>query len=134
MANILVVDDESLLLNLVAMVLRCDSHIVTAVSDPIAALKSMQDGGTNFDLILTDVTMRPIDGFEFAKRLGHLGVDCPMIFMSGYIAGSYDIADSVGTRAVLEKPFTAAALRRAVGRSLANSTTANAARFSFSSI
>jgi DNA-binding NtrC family response regulator len=134
MANILVVDDESPLLNLVAMVLRRDSHVVTAVSDPIAALKSMYDGDTNFDLILTDVSMSPVDGFEFAKRLGHLGVDCPMIFMSGNSITSSAIADSVGIGLVLEKPFTTTALRGAVGRSLASNSRAKAARGSFNSV
>jgi DNA-binding NtrC family response regulator len=133
MANILVIDDESHLLDLVAMVLRRDSHVVTAVSDPIAALKSLHDGAANFDLILTDVSMSPVNGFEFARRLVHLGIDCPMIFMSGYgsAAGAFD---SVDTDRVLEKPFTSAALRGVVGRSLARNSRAKAARISSNSI
>jgi CheY-like chemotaxis protein len=38
MANILVIDDESVLLTLISNTLRLDGHTVTALSEPLAAL------------------------------------------------------------------------------------------------
>jgi CheY-like chemotaxis protein len=40
-------------------------------------------GAEEIALVLTDVEMGPISGFEFVKRLGHKGIDIPTLFMSG---------------------------------------------------
>jgi DNA-binding NtrC family response regulator len=118
MANILVIDAESLLLDLVSTVLRLDGHSVTAMSDPMAALNWFRNNDAVIDLILTDISLKPINGFELATRFGKLGLDCPVIYMSGYSSISGVIVGSMGERSVIDKPFTASELRRAVGRVL----------------
>jgi DNA-binding NtrC family response regulator len=111
-AHILVVDDENIVLNLIATVLRTDGHTVTALSDPSLASDCFNIAA--IDLILTDVTMKPISGFELVKRLTILGFDGRVLFMSGFSNLSAAISQSLGERALLEKPFTAMELRKAV--------------------
>jgi CheY-like chemotaxis protein len=119
MANILAIDDESILLALISATLRRDGHNVTAMTDPLAAVDSFISGRAAVDLLLTDVTMKPISGFEVLTRLVSAGFDGPVLFMSGYSALSGCVAESLGVRAVIEKPFTAPQLRAAVARALA---------------
>jgi two-component system cell cycle sensor histidine kinase/response regulator CckA len=119
MANILVIDDESLVLDLISATLRRDGHNVTAMADPLAAIDAFINGRLAIDLLLTDVSMSPISGFEIFKRMLSAGFDGPVLFMSGYSALSGAIVGSLGERAIIEKPFTAAELRAAVGRAVA---------------
>jgi len=118
MANILVIDDDPVLLDLISTILRQVGHQVTAIADPAEACESFCAGDA-IDLLLTDITMRPISGFEVVKRLTFLGFHGSILFTSGYPALSGAVASALGERAIIEKPFTAAQLRSAVGRSLA---------------
>ena len=115
-ARLLVVDDENIVLDLIATVLRTDGHTVTALSDP--SMASDCPNIAAIDLILTDVTMTPFSGFELVKRLTILGFDGRVLFMSGFSNLSAAISQSLGERALLEKPFTAMELRKAVNRIL----------------
>jgi DNA-binding NtrC family response regulator len=118
LANILVIDDEPVLLGLVSTALRRDGHQVTAMDDPLAATAAYKSGGLPVDLLLADVSLRPISGFEIFKRFMKAGFNGPVLFMSGYPAVSGIIVESIGARAVLEKPFTAPELRSAVRQAL----------------
>ncbi len=119
MANILVIDDEVMLLDLISNTLRLDGHHVTAMSDPLAVLEFQRAGQSPVDLLLSDISMKPISGFELVKRLTKAGFNSPVLFTSGYPALSEAVANGLGERSVIEKPFTAAQLRAAVRRALA---------------
>lgn len=118
MANILLIDKEPVLLDVISNTLRLDGHDVTAVRDPLAALASHETGRNVIDLLLTDIDMKPISGFEVVNRLGRNGFTGSVLFMSEYSTLAAAVARSLGERAILEKPFTAVQLRSAVAKSL----------------
>jgi CheY-like chemotaxis protein len=69
MARILVVDDTAQSLALIELYLRGTEFDVVAASDGHAAIEaSLQQ---TFDVILLDVAMPGIDGFEVCRRLDH---------------------------------------------------------------
>ena len=119
MAHILVIDDESILLDLISRTLRQTGHTVTAMSDPIAAMGSFSEGKPPVDLVLTDVDMRPINGFELVRRVTKAGFKGPALFMSGYPDLASAMAYSADLYSFIDKPFTIHQLRAAVGRILA---------------
>jgi DNA-binding NtrC family response regulator len=122
MANIFVIDDEQLLLSLISTTLRLDGHNVTAFQDPLSLVEA--DGHLPIDLLLTDVEMKPINGFEVVKRLNLRGFTGPVLFMSGYSYPPSAISGIIGRRTVIEKPFTSGQLRAAVSEALTNARTA----------
>ena len=67
MARILVVDDNRTNLDLMVYLLEAFGHIATGHIDPLAALDPAQH--VSYDLILCDVLMPKVDGFEFARRI-----------------------------------------------------------------
>jgi DNA-binding NtrC family response regulator len=122
MARILVVDDEPVVLELITLALQLQGHDVTAVGDPLSAFDPTCVSPANIDLLVTDVNMKPITGFEVVSRLVELGFQGQVLFMSGYSALSVANSGKPGKSAIIEKPFTVETLREAVGKALAGNT------------
>jgi CheY-like chemotaxis protein len=106
---ILVVDDEEHMLNTVRFILESDGfRVMTARNGEEArelALR-MKGKGTRFDLVLTDIQMPGITGVELVDQLRGLGVDAPVLVMTGYnTKGTADELRRKGLGEVLEKPF-----------------------------
>jgi len=77
-----------------------------------------------FDLVVTDLDMRPMSGLQLLRELRKKHITCPVIFTSGHHGLAEIIADSYGQNASIEKPFTAAelciAVRGELGRAKRN--------------
>ena len=116
MGNFLVIDDEPALLALAIAALRKDGHTVHAVSNPLEAIE-ICTAKDDFDLVIIDINMEPIGGFEVVYRLRLNSVNSPVLFMTGgWIASA--IAERIGHRSIIDKPFTALQFRRAVNNML----------------
>ncbi|NMM62815.1 response regulator transcription factor [Clostridium sp. P21] len=115
MARILVIDDEKDILVLVKNVLAKDGHVVTIVSDA-KAIKVNEY--TKYDLILLDVMMPDIDGFELCKKIRDL-VDSPILFLTAKTMES-DImfGFGIGGDDYIKKPFGTGELRARVNAHL----------------
>ena len=66
MANILVVDDENAMLQLIKRILEKDAHIVKLQADAKAVLDM---DFRRYDLILLDVMMPDVNGFELCNQI-----------------------------------------------------------------
>lgn len=67
MASMLVIDDNAMNLELMIYLLRAFGHDAQGRADSIAGLAAALEG--NFDVVLTDVLMPGIDGYEVARRM-----------------------------------------------------------------
>jgi signal transduction histidine kinase/CheY-like chemotaxis protein len=115
---ILIVDDDRTILRLCQRLLeRSAYHVVTAL-DPFDALSIVEQ--QKVDLLLSDIRMPRMDGFELIKRAKQLQPDLPVLLMTGY--GSIDTAIQAlhrGVDGLILKPFASAAeLTEAVYRIL----------------
>lgn len=66
MARILVVDDNAANLELMVYLLRAFGHSPHGVSSALDGLLETKNG---YDLILSDIRMPDMDGYEFARRV-----------------------------------------------------------------
>lgn len=66
--RLLLVDDSTFFRNLLKPLLQSSGYEVTTVSDATAALK-LRDEGAIFDLIISDIDMPGLSGFEFAEEV-----------------------------------------------------------------
>jgi DNA-binding response OmpR family regulator len=114
MATILVIEDELILLGLISSTLRQDGHVVIEASDPMEALSVANDRKQEINLILTEVSTKPITGLELATRLVRQKIPIPVLFMSGFHSVAGVLTRSLGERTLIEKPFTAPELKKAV--------------------
>ena len=80
MFQILVVEDDKDLNRTVCAFLNASGYQATGCLDANDAYDAMY--GTMFDLIISDIMMPGIDGFEFAKTVRSLNENIPILFMT----------------------------------------------------
>lgn len=111
MAKILVVDEAPDILNLVVRRLQRAGHKAKGASNAAEACAFVGDNGAP-DLVVLDVTMPDVDGFELLKLLREQTAvdDLPAIFLSARVEPE-DIAAGLALDAVyLTKPYVGSAL------------------------
>lgn len=81
MFKILVVEDEPELNKVVCTYLDRNGYEAVGCLDANAAYDEMY-GGTVFDLIISDIMMPSVDGFEFAKNVRELDENIPILFVT----------------------------------------------------
>lgn len=115
MARVLIVDDEQAILDALSRVLQRDGHTVTCLSDPTQApAKDL----SRFDLIITDVMMPAMDGFELVRCIRDR-VDCPILFLTAKTEeGDAVVGYGMGADDYIRKPCGAAELRAKVAAHL----------------
>jgi CheY-like chemotaxis protein len=89
MARILIVDDKKFILDITKRLLKEIRHDVEVASSATEALEILNND-TNmfpFDLIISDIDMPGINGFEFWEILRQMNIKIPIIAYSG---GMYD--------------------------------------------
>lgn len=82
-AKVLLIDDSDFFRNMLRPVLTVAGYNVTAVSSAAAALALMEDG-VMFDMVVSDIEMPDMNGFDFAKEVkkGGAWVDTPLVALS----------------------------------------------------
>lgn len=102
--NILVVDDEPGVRDMLADALRMQGYATSVASDGHAAIREIHEN--HFDLVISDVNMPKLNGFELLQRIRASGNETPVILLTA----RGDRADvAVGFRAgaddYVTKPF-----------------------------
>ena len=131
MANILAVDDDIAILNMIENVLIKDSHTVTKIDDPT---KLESDTLSRYDLILLDVMMPGIDGFELCSKIRNQ-VDCPILFITAKTDETSLVNGlALGADDYICKPFGVMELRARIGAHLRREKREHVARLSLGRI
>ena len=103
--RLLLVEDEPEILNLLRDMLRLKGHRVVAMSDGEKALELIDS--SQFDLVLTDLGMPVVSGWEIAKRAKAKNPKIPVVMITGWGAQYEDIdLASRGVDLMLAKPLS----------------------------
>ncbi len=78
--SILVVDDSEMVRNYHGFILGMFKYQVFTAENGMIALEKVLSG--NFDLIVTDINMPKMDGYEFIKRIRESEINVPIIVIS----------------------------------------------------
>jgi DNA-binding NtrC family response regulator len=119
--HILLVDDEVALAQATSLSLSRAGYRVTEVHSAREALAAFAQQPGGIDLVVTDLTMPGMNGIDLTNSLHEIRPELPIILASGFTGTrTAHFARGPGQRAVLQKPFTAEALARAVHQILAS--------------
>jgi CheY-like chemotaxis protein len=118
-ASILIAEDEEMVRSTLDGILRLGGGYVTDMaSDGQEALKKIKNN--TYDLVLLDISMPKIDGYEVLKQARALHPRMPMVFISGK-ASPEKIMESLSAHdltAFIEKPFAMERVLDVVARAL----------------
>lgn len=126
--KILVVDDEQDLCEILSFNLRNEGFEVATANSAEDALTLLEaSGGNGVDLILLDVMMEQMSGYEMAQKLRQKGDNTPIIFLTARDAHDDQLAGfASGADDYITKPFAfdtvLARIRAVLKRSQPNHT------------
>jgi two-component system cell cycle sensor histidine kinase/response regulator CckA len=116
---VLIVEDDDRVRRLCVRILRRLGYRVHEVKDAERAVRFVEGSSENIDLLLTDIVMPGMNGWDLAQRVQERLPDIKTLFMTGYSS------EAVGHESILpddepilQKPFTPQALAQAVRRVL----------------
>ena len=103
-ASILVVDDESEILQTFRRRLRLEDFDVELANGPSEALEKMRD--TLFPIVISDIKMPGMSGIELLSELKRINPLCNVIMITGY-SSMANVVECLGHGAVdyFVKPF-----------------------------
>jgi two-component system OmpR family response regulator len=135
-ARLLVVDDEPNIRELLSASLRYAGFDVTTASDGAEALTAAR--ASRPDLLVLDVMMPGVDGFEVVRRLRGEGLQCPVLFLTARDSTDDKITGlTLGGDDYVTKPFSleeVIARIRAILRRHAGAGAADPSRLAFADI
>lgn len=106
-ATVLVVDDEASIVDAVTTSLRYEGYEVEVASTGRAALLAAHEKSP--DLVILDVMLPDLDGFEVTRRLRAEGMQAPILFLTAKDALEHKVTGlSVGGDDYVTKPFALA--------------------------
>jgi DNA-binding NtrC family response regulator len=117
--SLLIIDDDTNLLEMETEILQRLGYRVTAFDAPLEALEYYRANRKDIDLIITDQTMPKITGARLAKQLIEIDPDVRIILCTGYSEVlSEKEATSIGIGAFLMKPVNIGKLAKTVRKML----------------
>ncbi len=104
MAHIIIVDDEPHLVMIMSKLLEAKQHKITGISESDAAEQLLKNN--DYDLMITDVRMNPINGMELLKQARRERPKMPVIMITAYHSPELSRhAKRQGAYAYFPKPF-----------------------------
>ena len=120
-ARILLVDDETPLLQLLEKYLQRQGHQVQTYSTSPEALRSFEESPANYDLVIADLGMPDMPGDTMLRRMLAVRPDIPILICSGSPFFVSTLPKTLAKHVVfLQKPFAPKMLSEAIDKLLAS--------------
>ncbi len=103
-ARILVIDDEDSVRDVLSQMLRAKGHQVVAAASGEEGIEQFEKG--TFDLVLTDLGMPKISGWEVGKAVKKMNPGIPVAMITGWgMELNRDKMSESGIDLIISKPF-----------------------------
>ena len=101
--RILVVDDEVINQKIIGSILKSAGYDVDIASDGVIAL--MQIAKEKYDLVLSDIAMPNLDGYQMLEYMKGHNINIPLIFLSGHTSSEHEEKGlKMGAAEYIKKP------------------------------
>ena len=103
--RILLVDDDPAILDMLKQSIETLGYQVTAFQSSRQALDEFRNAPTNYDLVVTDMTMPEMTGFELSKQILKQNPCMPIVLCTGYSELiTKEKAEAIGIKGFIMKP------------------------------
>ncbi len=118
-ANVMVVDDELAVLKVARTALERAGYQVQVAASGAEAIELLRARASSFDLIVLDLSMPGMSGFETLAEMRVLDAEVPVLLASGYgEAVMRQRSEGLSVAGFVQKPFTSKILREKVAMHL----------------
>ncbi|MEW6702440.1 MAG: response regulator [Bacteroidota bacterium] len=115
--NILIIDDEQVVINSISKIAEEEGFSFDSVNDASLALKKIST--TDFDLIICDIMLPEMDGFQFLSKLNSKRIDTPVMMTTGYSTIENAVKSLYsGAIEFIPKPFTVDEMTSVISRGM----------------
>jgi PAS domain S-box-containing protein len=122
--HVLYVDDDEAIVYLATRTLERLGYRVSGFLHPRTAIDAFAKAPNDFDVIVTDLSMPTMSGFELARELHTHRADIPIVMTSGYVRPTdRQAAQELGIEDVILKPNTIEELGTVLSRIFERVTT-----------
>jgi len=107
--TIMIVDDEKDLLTISKKFLENEGYEVHAFGSPESALQHIKQGCTDCKIVVSDIKMPGMSGFELARQLKEIRPDTKVVLMSSFVIHKAEfkkVVPSLDIDDFVMKPFT----------------------------
>jgi DNA-binding NtrC family response regulator len=119
--SILVVDDELDIVTIFRQALSKYGYTVFGFTDPALALEHFRTNAKDYALVISDVRMPQMSGFEFAASVKAIKPDAKIVLMSAFEVTDFEFSASpVEAKDFLRKPVDIKTLVQKVRVTMAN--------------
>jgi two-component SAPR family response regulator len=107
--SILIVDDECDVANLIKQSLQTNRRKVSVFTDAVMALEDFRMNCKTCSVILSDIRMPGINGYEFIRKVKEIDKQVKVILMSAFEIQDkefHNVLPDIKVDAFLQKPFS----------------------------
>ena len=120
---ILILDDEFDIVSIIKQSLhRNGFHDIFAFTEPSLALEHFQINSKSYGLVISDIRMPGMTGFEFVRRVKDLNSEVKIVFMSAFDMNDIDFSkvlpSSIKIDGFIRKPFLPSELLMLINKQL----------------
>jgi signal transduction histidine kinase/ActR/RegA family two-component response regulator len=113
--RIMAIDDEPVLSRILGRMLENMNHAVVTFNDPADALELLEKNPDAFDVVITDLGMPKLTGWDVTKRVKELNPEIAVILVTGwFIEDSNNSVRERGADMLITKPYTSQHLQKAL--------------------
>ncbi|MBI5731312.1 MAG: response regulator, partial [Ignavibacteriales bacterium] len=103
--NILIIDDEEVVISSISKIATSEGYLVDSVLDAYSALQKISS--SKYDLIICDIMLPGMDGFQFLAELESKRIETPVVMTTGYSTIENAVKSLyAGAIEFIPKPFT----------------------------
>jgi CheY-like chemotaxis protein len=115
--NILIIDDEQVVIDSISKIVMMENYSCDTVMDAQSALEKISAG--SYDLIICDIMLPGMDGFQFLSVVESKRIDTPVIMTTGFSTIENAVKSLYsGAIEFVPKPFTVDELTSVIHRGM----------------
>jgi DNA-binding NtrC family response regulator len=117
--SILAVDDELDIVNLIKQSLDMSGFKVRTFMDALAALKHFKSNFRYYDIVISDIRMPGMNGYEFIKHVKKINRKVKTVLMSAFEINDkefHNLLPDIKIDAFIQKPFSIQQLKHTIDK------------------
>jgi FixJ family two-component response regulator len=111
--KVMVVDDEEDIIASIQLTLQSQGYEAGGFASPERAVEEIRTRGDGYALVISDIRMPTMTGFELARLVREARPSMPIVFMTAFDINKFEFSQVFPSTSVVElitKPFTTAQL------------------------